>query len=152
MILFLQTLLSNTFRYQLIDNALLDSDLNSIKKFKPLIKSPLNLEKIAKVFFHSLPYNRNLTEPIAIWRHLFFLNSILQSYINAKSLRQGKEVIYGLEDKELYVIFDDLISKRLTELKRWLKTKNMEDLKAQSELLLDMIGAYAKQINSSIIQ
>ncbi|PKY18475.1 hypothetical protein RhiirB3_405629 [Rhizophagus irregularis] len=44
------------------------------------------------------------------------------------------------------VVADDLISKRLKELKKWLKQKDMGDLKDRSELLLEMMDADAKQI------
>ncbi|CAG8704744.1 14199_t:CDS:2, partial [Funneliformis mosseae] len=141
MTLFLQTLFSNTFRCQLLNIALLDSDFNELKRkpgMKKLISSPLSLEKIAKLYFYSMPYC--LTEPDAIWRHMFFLNSILQSYISTKTLIQGKIVYHGLEEEEVDVITDDLIITRVKELKKWIKKKKMEkDLKTRSELLLDMI-------------
>ncbi|PKK69590.1 hypothetical protein RhiirC2_866672 [Rhizophagus irregularis] len=150
MISFLQTLLSNTFKYQLIEKALLDSDLSNIKKEKKLILSSLSLVKITKIFLYSIPYTRNLTEPVAIWRHIFFYSSILQSYVNAKTLRQEKQgkvvIVHGLDDEEMDVVADDLISKRLKDLKKWLKQKDMGDLKDRSELLLEMMDADAKQI------
>lgn len=142
--------MSNTFKYQLIEKALLDSDLSNIKKEKKLILSSLSLVKITKIFLYSIPYTRNLTEPVAIWRHIFFLSSILQSYVNAKTLRQEKQgkvvIVHGLDDEEMDVVADDLISKRLKELKKWLKQKDMGDLKDRSELLLEMMDADAKQI------
>jgi hypothetical protein len=108
--------------------------------------------KITDVFLPSIPYTRSLTEPIAIWRHIFFLSSILQSYVNAKTLRQEKQgkvvIIHGLGN----VVADDLISKKIKELKKWLKQKNMGDLKDRSELLLEMMDANATQISIFVCQ
>jgi len=114
------------------------------------MKSPLDLRKIAKVYFYSIPYCRNLTESTATWRHIFFLRSILQSYISAKTLKQGNEIFHGLEDDEVDVIINDLIITRVEELKKWLlKKKSMKkDLKSRSELLLEMVDADVKQISS----
>jgi hypothetical protein len=83
---------------------------------------------------------------------MFFLSSILQSYISAKTLRQGKMIFHGLDEEEVKVINDNLISTRLKELKKWVKKGTVGKDISRSVLLLEMMNADVKQISTFILQ
>ncbi|CAG8458580.1 115_t:CDS:2 [Ambispora gerdemannii] len=138
---FFQTLPCTTFKCKLLDHALQDTNLGEVQReHRYLCNASLDLSKIIHVYFQSKPYYRRVCRSTAIWRHTFMLMTLLQSYIQSKSLRISEKIYNGLRDDEKKLFVEDLVRQKLEELAQWIADeKNIKkEFRQSAKLLIDL--------------
>ncbi|CAJ0831106.1 21292_t:CDS:10 [Entrophospora sp. SA101] len=161
--LFLQTLISNTFKAKLLDLALSNADINSAgRNYRHLIKSQLSLSKIINVYFDSIPFKKTKKGDIMsdlAWRHYYMLYWILQSYISSKIIRVNNCInnnrntrrnsgddsimmICGLDDEEYELVINNTVVNKINNLQESIKKNNIisSGIKFQVQFLLEMLS------------
>ncbi|CAG8753507.1 15243_t:CDS:2 [Dentiscutata erythropus] len=144
--LFLQTMLSSTFKCMLLDLALRNTDFSRIpRQNRAMVTSPLSFVKFVNIYFDSKPYNKN--DPTSLWRHIFILCSAFQSYVDSKTMRVGHKVFCGLNDEERKLIIDKVINERVAELKKRIDGEKMDsELKKNTKFLLEIMNIDIERI------
>ncbi|CAG8662347.1 12446_t:CDS:2, partial [Acaulospora morrowiae] len=150
--LFLQTIISNVFRFKILDRAFQDTSLIRIShQDRNYILTPINMTKIITIYFYSTPYYKNTTRSIATWRHIFMLYTLFQSYMNSKVLRIGDKVHCGLDEEEVNLIINGLVDERVEEIENSLEEENIDsDIKNRAEFFLKMLKIDIKRIKKLI--
>ncbi|CAG8549160.1 3070_t:CDS:2 [Paraglomus occultum] len=110
---FVQTIPLSTFRTRYLDVALQDTNLEDLHQGSK--SQPLDLNKIVKVYFRTKPFSGYIPSNDE-WRHTFMVATILDSYLDCKTLRLHGKVYSGLAKDERRLLCDDRLPAAMNEL------------------------------------
>ena len=93
--------------------ALRDTNLENLHQGSK--SQPLDLNKIVKVYFRTKPFSGYIPSNDE-WRHTFMVVTILDSYLDCKTLRLHGKVYSGLAKDERRLLCNDRLPAAMSEL------------------------------------